>query len=85
MKWVIVDFLAKFTGFLKQDPLAKELWIICVDGFVNKRNNGARVVIIVPEVQELKYAIELGFKTTNNEVEYEAFIVRLIVAWVLGA
>lgn len=33
---------------------------------------------------ELKYAIKMGFKTTNNEAEYEAVLAGLAIALELG-
>jgi ribonuclease HI len=60
-------------------------WKICVDGSATKRRSGAGVVLIAPEGQEIKYAIRMGFKATNNEVEYEAVIASLTIARELGA
>ena len=38
------------------------------------------VVLISLEGEILKYAVRLQFPTTNNEVEYEAFLTRLSLA-----
>ncbi|XP_076931509.1 uncharacterized protein LOC143596689 [Bidens hawaiensis] len=40
--------------------------------------------LINPDGQEFTYAIKLNFKSTNNEAEYEAFLVGLRIAKKLG-
>lgn len=56
-----------------------------MDGSATKKHSGARVAIITPEGQKVEYAIRMGFKTTNNEAEYEAVITGLTIAQRLGA
>ena len=63
----------------------KRKWIIYVDGSSTKKNGGARVLIITPDGKELGSSLRLEFRTTNNEVEYEAIIVGLKMAFKLGA
>ena len=46
---------------------------------------GAGIVIITPKGIRLKHSFRLGFKASNNEVEYEAFIARLRTAFDMGA
>jgi ribonuclease HI len=41
------------------------------------RGAGAGAVLIPPEGDILKYAIQLEFQTTNNTVEYEGLITGL--------
>ena len=50
-----------------------------------KKVGGARVVLISPEREILKYAIRLQFSTTNNEVEYEVLLTRLSLVKALKA
>ena len=45
---------------------------------------GARVVLIPPEGETLKYAVSLQFTTTKNEAEYEALLIGLSLAKALG-
>ena len=59
--------------------------MIQTDGSTMKKVGGARVVLISPEGETLKYAIRLQFPTTNNEVEYEALLAELSLAKALGA
>ncbi|XP_076933459.1 uncharacterized protein LOC143599372 [Bidens hawaiensis] len=46
--------------------------------------SGAGLKLINPDGQEFTYAIMLNFKSTNNEAEYEAFLVGLRIAKKLG-
>jgi hypothetical protein len=73
----LADFIAKFTGVAKEEGRKMvDLWIIDVDGLANKRSwSGGQT----PKRAELRYAIKIGFKTTNNEVEYEAVLAGLAI------
>jgi ribonuclease HI len=54
------------------------------DGSYTLRGAGAGVVLIPPEVNTLKYAIQLGFPAINNLVEYEGLVTGLRLAKDLG-
>ena len=56
-----------------------------MDGSATRKVARARVVLISPEKETLKYAIRLQFIVTNNEVEYEALLIGLSLAKALGA
>jgi ribonuclease HI len=45
---------------------------------------GADVVLIPPEGDTLKYAIQLEFSTTNNIAEYEGLVTSFRLAKELG-
>jgi ribonuclease HI len=47
------------------------------DGSYTLKGAGADVVLIPPEGDILKYAIQLGFSATNNIAEYEGLITGL--------
>ena len=42
--------------------------------------SGIRIVLESPEGLRLEKSLRLGFKASNNKVEYEALIVRLQAA-----
>ena len=46
---------------------------------------GVGIVIITSEGIRLEHSFRLGFKASNNEAEYEAFIVGLRTAFDMGA
>ena len=58
--------------------------VIYVDGSSTRKNGGAGVLLITPSREELSSSLRLGFKTTNNEAEYEAVIAGLGMALELG-
>ena len=55
------------------------------DGSVMVPGSGARVVLISPDRNRLRYVIHLHFLASNNATEYEALINRLCIAIELGA
>jgi ribonuclease HI len=54
------------------------------DGSYTLKGAGAGVVLIPPEGDILKYAIQVGFPATNNIVEYEGLVTGLRLAKDLG-
>jgi ribonuclease HI len=82
----LADFLAEFTNVpeIEEQKIERD-WVVYVDGSSTKKNEGARVVLVTPEGEELNGSFRLEFKTTNNDVEYEAVIAGLELALELGA
>jgi ribonuclease HI len=54
------------------------------DGSYTLKGAGAGVVLIPPEGEILKYAIQLKFLATNNITEYESLVTGLQLAKELG-
>jgi ribonuclease HI len=54
------------------------------DGSYTLRGARAGIVLIPPEGNTLKYAIQLGFPATNNIVEYEGLVTGLRLTKDLG-
>ena len=92
---VLVDLVAEFTETLLeemveeknmdgksvgaisvQEPLS---WKVYVDGVANYRGSRVRLVLISPERIMIEKSLRLGFSATNNETEYEALLVRMII------
>jgi ribonuclease HI len=55
-------------------------WIMYFDGSYTLKGAGAGVVLIPPEGDMLKYAIQIEFPATNNTAEYDGLITRLWLA-----
>jgi ribonuclease HI len=55
-------------------------WVMYFDGSYTLKGAGASIVLIPPEGDVLKYAIQLEFPTINNIVEYEGLIPGLRLA-----
>ena len=56
-----------------------------MDGASNTLGAEAGIVVITLERIKLEHSFRLGFKASNNEVEYEALLARLRVVSDLGA
>jgi ribonuclease HI len=54
------------------------------DGSLNLEGAGARVLLISPTGEQLKYVLQIFWKVSNNEAEYEALLHGLRLAASLG-
>jgi hypothetical protein len=81
----LADFIAEWTdsGLRGIDELPNH-WVMYFDGSYTLKGARAGVVLIPPEGNPLKYAIQLGFPATNNIAEYEGLVTRLRLAKDLG-
>ncbi|GKG20132.1 reverse transcriptase domain-containing protein [Tanacetum coccineum] len=61
-----------------------EPWILFMDGSSCTNDSGSKLMLTNPEGMEFTYALRFRFDATNNEVEYEALIVRLRIAKQMG-
>jgi hypothetical protein len=81
----LANFIAEWTdsGLRGIDELPDH-WVMYFDGSYTLKGAGAGVVLIPPEGNTLKYAIQLGFPATNNIAEYEGLVTGLRLAKDLG-
>ena len=56
---VLVDFITEFTYLYKEEESPMETWKIQTDGSATRKVGGARVVLISPKKETLKYAVRL--------------------------
>jgi ribonuclease HI len=54
------------------------------DGSLNLEDAGAGVILISPTGEQLKYVLQIFWKVSNNEAEYEALLHGLRLAASLG-
>jgi hypothetical protein len=81
----LVDFLSEWTEQQVPDnPEATEVWQMYFDGSLKLQGAGARILLIAPGGEQLKYALQLSFSASNNAAEYEALIHGLNIAISLG-
>jgi hypothetical protein len=75
------DFITEWTdsGLWGIDELPDH-WVMYFDGSYTLKGTGAGVVLIPPEGDSLKYAIQLEFPATNNITEYEGLVNGLWLA-----
>ena len=52
-------------------------WEVYVDGALNQKGSGIRLILMYPEKVIIEKSLRLDFSTTNNEVEYETLLVGM--------
>jgi hypothetical protein len=82
---VLANFIAEWSnlGLRGIDELSDH-WVMYFDRSYNLKGARASVVLIPPEGDILKYAIQLEFPATNNIVEYVGLVMGLRLAKDLG-
>ncbi|XP_073152912.1 uncharacterized protein [Henckelia pumila] len=76
----LADFLTETIHLESED-----MWKVFFDGSSSMEGSGVRVVLISPTGEEVKLAVKLDFKASNNEAEYKPVLVVLQAARNMGA
>ena len=53
------------------------MWVLHIDGEYNALDSGASLILINFEEIVIEYVLQFNFKASNNQIEYEAFLVSL--------
>ncbi|XP_068474810.1 uncharacterized protein [Phaseolus vulgaris] len=83
---VYADFVAELSP--GGDPQEVELgsqWVLSVDGSSNKQGGGVGIILEGPNGVLIEQALRFAFKASNNQVEYKALIVGMLLAKEMGA
>ena len=59
-------------------------WELYVDGAANQRGSGVGLVLVSPERITIEKSLTLNFSATNNEAEYEALLMGMIMVQKMG-
>jgi ribonuclease HI len=82
---VLVDFMAEWRKNQLPTPTVRpEHWVMYFDGSLNLEGVGAGVLLISPMGEQLMYVLQIIWKVSNNEAEYEALLHGLRLAASLG-
>jgi ribonuclease HI len=82
---ILADFVSEWTEIQMPPPKERpKHWIMYFDGALNLEGAGAGVLLISPQGEQLKYALQINYKASNNIVEYESLIHGLRIAVSLG-
>ncbi|CAN6210223.1 unnamed protein product [Urochloa humidicola] len=81
----LVDFMAEWRENQVPIPAGRpEHWIMYFDGSLKLEGAGAGVLFISPKGDQLKYVLQIFWKVSNNEAEYEVLLHGLRLAISLG-
>jgi ribonuclease HI len=81
----LVDFMAEWRENQLPTPTEHpEHWVMYFDGSLKLEGTGAGVLLISLMGEQLKYVLQIFWKVSNNEAEYEALLHGLRLAASLG-
>jgi hypothetical protein len=81
----LVDFMAEWRENQLPTPTERpEHWVMYFDGSLKLEGTGAGILLISPTDEQLKYVLQIFWKVSNNEAEYEALLHGLRLAASLG-
>jgi ribonuclease HI len=81
----LVDFMAEWREKQLPTPTeGPEHWVMYFDGSLKLEGAGAGVLLISPTGEQLKYVLQIIWKASNNEAEYEALLHGLRLTASLG-
>jgi hypothetical protein len=81
----LVDFMAEWPENQLPTPTERpEHWVMYFDGSLNLEGVGAGVLLISLMGEQLKYVLQIFWKVSNNEAEYEVLLHGLRLAASLG-
>jgi hypothetical protein len=83
MSQILADFVSEWTEIQMPPPKKRpEHWIMYFDSALNLEGVGEGMLFISPQGGQLKYVLQIHYKTSNNGAEYEALIhgLRVIVS-----
>ena len=55
-----------------------------MDGAANQRGSGVGLVLVSPEKITIEKSLRLSFSATNNEAEYEALLMEMVMVQKMG-
>jgi hypothetical protein len=81
----LVDYMAEWRENQLPTPTERrEHWVMYFDNSLKLEGAGAGVLLISPMSEQLKYVLQIFWKVSNNEAEYEALLHGLSLAASLG-
>ncbi|KAL0457989.1 UNVERIFIED_CONTAM: Ribonuclease HI [Sesamum latifolium] len=81
----LANFVSEMIGAPSEEVSKDERWLLHVDGSSTIQGSGTGIVITSPQGEDLKFTFKFGFKSSNNEAEYEALVAGMKMAHEAGA
>ncbi|XP_068474809.1 uncharacterized protein [Phaseolus vulgaris] len=82
---VFADFVVELSSGAAPSEGSGFRWILSVDGSSNQQESGAGVILEGPNGVLIEQSLRFAFKASNNQAEYEALIVGMLLAREMGA
>jgi len=82
---VYADFVVELSSAATHQEGADFRWVLSVDRSSNQQGSGAGVILEGTNGLLIKQALRFAFKANNNQAEYEALIVGMLLAKEMGA
>ena len=80
LAYFVMEFTSAEPAKDAQTTTDHSTWKLSVDGATNAQGSGAGLILTSPEGIDIEYTLRFGFRTSNNEAEYEAVIAGLNLA-----
>ncbi|XP_068503750.1 uncharacterized protein [Phaseolus vulgaris] len=82
---VFADFVVELSSGAAPSEVSVFRWVLSVDGSSNQQGSGAGVILEGPNGVLIEQSLRFAFKASNNQAEYEALIVGMLLAREMGA
>ena len=83
---ILADFVAEWTEVqTPKPPDISDSWTMHFDGSKRQEGAGAGVVLTSPRGDKMRYVLQINFKASNNDAEYEALLHGMRMAIACGA
>jgi len=82
---IFADFVVERSSETVQSAGDDFRWVLSVDGSSNQLGSGAGVILEGPNGVLIEQSVRFAFKASNNQAEYEALIVGILLAKEMGA
>jgi len=82
---VYADFVVELSSAATHQKGASFRWVLFIDGSSNQQGSGAGVILEGSNGLLIEQALRFAFKASNNQTEYEALIVGMLLAKEMGA
>jgi len=82
---VYADFVVELSLAATHQGEASFRWVISVDGSSNQQGSEVDIFLEGPNGLLIEQALRFAFKASNNQAEYKALIVGMLLAKEMGA
>ncbi|XP_068486933.1 uncharacterized protein [Phaseolus vulgaris] len=82
---VFADFVVELSSGAAPSEGLDFRWVLSVDGSSNQQGSGAGVILEGPNGVLIEQSLRFAFKASNNQAEYKALIVSMLLAREMGA